>query len=90
MDTAILSATSALVGSLIGAISTLAASLTLRGRLGAQALVEEAAKREVPSMQSLSSKRPDVLPKPGVVRPTALRLSESLLRHPTHAPYVVR
>jgi hypothetical protein len=47
MDTAILSATAALVGSLIGAISTLAASwLTLRGRLRAQALVEEAAKRE--------------------------------------------
>jgi hypothetical protein len=47
MDTAILSATSALVRSLIGAISTLAASwLTLRGRLRAQALVEEAAKRE--------------------------------------------
>jgi hypothetical protein len=47
MDTAILSATSALVGSLIGGISTLAGSwLTLRGRLRAQALVQEAAKRE--------------------------------------------
>jgi hypothetical protein len=47
MDNAILSATSALVGSLIGGISTLAASwLTLRGRLRAQALVQEAAKRE--------------------------------------------
>jgi hypothetical protein len=47
MDTAILSATSALIGSLIGAISTLAASwLSLRGRLRAQALVQEAAKRE--------------------------------------------
>jgi hypothetical protein len=47
MDTAILSATSALVGSLIGALSTLAASwLTLRGRVRAQALVHEAAKRE--------------------------------------------
>lgn len=48
MDTAILSATSALIGSLIGGMSTLAASwLTLRGRVRAQALVQEAAKREV-------------------------------------------
>ena len=47
MDTAILSATSALIGSLIGGMSTLAASwLSLRGRLRAQALVQEAAKRE--------------------------------------------
>ncbi len=47
MDSAILSATSALVGSLIGALSTLAASwLTLRGRVRAQALIQEAAKRE--------------------------------------------
>jgi hypothetical protein len=47
MDTAILSATSALVGSLIGGLSTLAASwLTLRGRVRAQAQVQEAAKRE--------------------------------------------
>ena len=47
MDTAILSATSALIGSLIGGLSTLAASwLSLRGRLRAQALVQEAAKRE--------------------------------------------
>ena len=47
MDTAILSATSALIGSLIGGMSTLAASwLTLRGRMRAQALVQEAAKRE--------------------------------------------
>lgn len=47
MDPAILSATSALVGSLIGGISTFAASwLTLRGRLRAEALVQEAAKRE--------------------------------------------
>ena len=47
MDTAILSATSALIGSLIGGMSTLAASwLTLRGRVRAQALVQEAAKRE--------------------------------------------
>jgi hypothetical protein len=47
MDTAILSATSALIGSLIGAISTLVASwLSLRGRLRAQALLQEAAKRE--------------------------------------------
>ena len=47
MDTAILSATSALIGSLVGGISTLAASwLTLRGRVRAEALVQEAAKRE--------------------------------------------
>jgi hypothetical protein len=47
MDSAILSATSALVGSLIGGLSTLAASwLTLRGRVRAQALIQEAAKRE--------------------------------------------
>jgi hypothetical protein len=48
MDNAILSAASALIGSLIGGMSTLAASwLTLRGRVRAQALVQEAAKREV-------------------------------------------
>jgi len=47
MDTAVLSAASALIGSLIGGMSTLAASwLSLRGRLRAQALVQEAAKRE--------------------------------------------
>jgi hypothetical protein len=47
MDSAILSATSALAGSLIGGLSTLAASwLTLRGRVRAQALIQEAAKRE--------------------------------------------
>jgi hypothetical protein len=47
MDTAILSATSALIGSLIGGMSTLVASwLTLRGRVRAQALLQEAAKRE--------------------------------------------
>jgi hypothetical protein len=47
MDNAILSAASALIGSLIGGMSTLAASwLSLRGRLRAQALVQEAAKRE--------------------------------------------
>jgi hypothetical protein len=47
MDSAILSATSALVGSLIGGLSTLAASwLTLRGRVRAQAQIQEAAKRE--------------------------------------------
>lgn len=47
MDNAILSATSALIGSLIGGMSTLAASwLSLRGRVRAQALVQEAAKRE--------------------------------------------
>jgi hypothetical protein len=47
MDTAILSAASALIGSLIGAMSTLAASwLSLRGRMRAQALLQEAAKRE--------------------------------------------
>lgn len=47
MDNAILSASSALIGSLIGGMSTLAASwLSLRGRVRAQALVQEAAKRE--------------------------------------------
>lgn len=47
MDAAILSATSALIGSLIGGLSTLAASwLSLRGRVRAQALIQEAAKRE--------------------------------------------
>ena len=47
MDNAILSATSALIGSLIGGMSTLAATwLSLRGRVRAQALVQEAAKRE--------------------------------------------
>jgi hypothetical protein len=47
MDPAILSATSALVGSLVGGLSTLAASwLTQRGQLRAQTLVHEAVKRE--------------------------------------------
>ena len=47
MDTAIVSAAAALIGSLIGGMSTLAASwLSLRGRMRAQALVQEAAKRE--------------------------------------------
>ena len=47
MDSAILSATSALFGSLIGGASTLAASwLTQRGQLRAQTLVHEAVKRE--------------------------------------------
>ncbi len=47
MDTAILSAASALAGSLIGGVSTLIASwLTQRGQLRAQALIHEAVKRE--------------------------------------------
>jgi hypothetical protein len=47
MDTAILSAGSALVGSLVGGVSTLAASwLSQRGQLRAQVLVHEAVKRE--------------------------------------------
>src|SRR5215475_11156090 len=47
MDTAILSAASALAGSLIGGISTLTGSwLTLRGQLRAQALIHESVKRE--------------------------------------------
>src|SRR5258706_11506158 len=47
MDPAILSATFALAGSLIGGISTLAASwITQRGQLRAQALIHESAKRE--------------------------------------------
>ena len=47
MDTAILSAASALAGSLIGGATTLIASwLTQRGQLRAQALMREAMKRE--------------------------------------------
>ncbi len=47
MDPAVLSAAAALVGSLVGGVSTLTASwLTQRGQLRAQALVHEAAKRE--------------------------------------------
>jgi hypothetical protein len=47
MDSAILSATAALFGSLVGGVSTLAASwLTQRGQLRAQSLVHEAVKRE--------------------------------------------
>jgi hypothetical protein len=47
MDPAILSAASALTGSLIGGVSTLTASwLSQRGQFRAQALVDEAVKRE--------------------------------------------
>jgi hypothetical protein len=47
MDPAILSAASALTGSLIGGVSTLTASwLSQRGQFRAQALVHEAVKRE--------------------------------------------
>jgi hypothetical protein len=47
METAILSATAALTGSLIGGVSTLIASwLTQRGQLRTQALMREATKRE--------------------------------------------
>ena len=47
MDSALLSATAALVGSLVGGVSTLAASwFTQRGQLRAQSLVHEAVKRE--------------------------------------------
>jgi hypothetical protein len=47
MDPAILSAVSALTGSLIGGVSTLTASwLSQRGQFRAQALVHEAVKRE--------------------------------------------
>ena len=47
MDPAILSATSALGGALIGGVSTLAASwFTQRGQLRAQVLIQEAVKRE--------------------------------------------
>jgi hypothetical protein len=47
MDPAILSATSALAGSLIGGASTLAAPwFTQRGQLRAQVLIQEAVKRE--------------------------------------------
>lgn len=47
MDTAILSAASALLGSLIGGVSTLIASwLTQRGQLRAQVVVHQAVQRE--------------------------------------------
>lgn len=47
MDPAILSATSALVGSLVGGVSTFAASwLTQRGQLRMHTLVQQAVKRE--------------------------------------------
>jgi hypothetical protein len=47
MDTAILTAASALTGSLIGGVSTMIASwLTQRGQFRAQALLREATKRE--------------------------------------------
>jgi len=47
MDAAILPAVAALVGSLVGGTSTLAASwLTQRGRFRAEALVYDARKRE--------------------------------------------
>jgi hypothetical protein len=47
MDPAILPATAALFGSLVGGVSTLAASwLTERGQLWAQTLVHEAVERE--------------------------------------------
>ena len=75
MDTAILSATSALIGSLIGGMSTLAASwLTLRGRVRAQALVQEAAKREVLDAEFIieASRR---LTEAWSITPRALRLS---------------
>jgi hypothetical protein len=69
------SATPALIGSLTGGAFDLAPSwLTLRGRVPAQPLVQQAAKRG-PSTQNSSSKRPDALPMPRVIRPKALRLS---------------
>ena len=47
MDPALLSATAALVGSLVGGVSTFTASwLTHRGQLRAQTIVHEAVKRE--------------------------------------------
>jgi len=47
MEAAILSATSALVGSLIGGVSTFAGTwLSTRGQLQAQSLAQEASKRE--------------------------------------------
>jgi hypothetical protein len=47
MDPAILSATAGLVGSLVGGVSTFAASwLTQRGQLRTQTLVQQAVKRE--------------------------------------------
>ena len=47
MDPAILSATAGLVGSLVGGVSTFAASwLTQRGQLRTQTLIQEAVKHE--------------------------------------------
>jgi len=47
MEPAILSATAALFGSVVGGVSTLAASwLTQRGQLRAQSMIHEALKRE--------------------------------------------
>ena len=47
MDPAILSATAGLIGSVVGGVSTFAASwLTQRGQLRLQTLVQQAAKRE--------------------------------------------
>ena len=47
MDPAILSATAGLIGSLVGGVSTFAASwLTQRGQLRLQTLVQQAVKRE--------------------------------------------
>src|SRR3954449_12363901 len=47
MDPAILSATAGLIGSLVGGVSTFAASwLTQRGQLRMQTLVQQAVKRE--------------------------------------------
>src|SRR3954470_24380078 len=47
MDPAILSATAGLIGSLVGGVSTFAASwLTQRGQLRLQTLVQQATKRE--------------------------------------------
>jgi hypothetical protein len=81
MDTAVLSATPALSGSLTGGAFDLAASwLTLRGRVSAQSLVRQAAMREPFYADFTIEARPDTLPMPGVITPKVLRLSPISVR----------
>lgn len=71
------SATPALLGSLTSGAFDLAPSwLTLRGRVPAQQLVQQAGKHG-PSTQNSSSNRPDALPMPGVIRPKGLSCRRS-------------
>jgi hypothetical protein len=77
MDSAILSATAALVGSLVGGVSTFAAYwLTQRVQIRAQVLMKRHAEARR-SMPSLSSKLPSGLRMPGVTKPKALKSSQA-------------